>query len=202
MLEVLRKQEQGESFTPMYMIFDSNHRKNYPVGPLMPGKFFPDPLVKFVHRNWFNDDFITRANSIQELAQKTGINPDGLEDTIQKVNKFSETGKDLDFQRGDNERDRFSGDQSLINPCLGPVNQAPYYAMRIDPGEFATCGGMVINEYGQVLDNDNQAIGGLYATGNCTPALLTTYPGPGATIGPAMTYGFIAGKHISGSNTL
>ena len=98
MLEVLRKQEQGESFTPMYMIFDSNHRKNYPVGPLMPGKFFPDPLVKFVHRNWFNDDFITRANSIQELAQKTGINPDGLEDTIQKVNKFSETGKDIDFQ--------------------------------------------------------------------------------------------------------
>ena len=108
----------------------------------------------------------------------------------------------ITFQRGDNERDRFSGDPSLLNPCLGPIDKAPFYAMRIDPGEFATCGGMAINEYGQVLNNDNQAIAGLYATGNCTPALLTTYPGPGATIGPAMTFGFIAGKHISGSNTL
>ena len=73
--------------------------------------------------------------------------------------------------------------------------------MRIDPGEFATCGGMAINEYGQVLNNQNQIIDGLYATGNCTPALLTTYPGPGATIGPAMTFGYIAAKHLSGSNT-
>lgn len=202
MLEVLKKQKQGESFTPMYMIFDSNHRKNYPVGPLMPGKFFPDPLVKFIHKNWFNNDFITRASSIEELAIKTGINPKGLIDTIDKVNNFSKTGKDLDFQRGDNERDRFSGDHSLINPCLGPVNHAPYYAMRIDPGEFATCGGMVINEFGQVMDKDNVPIDGLYASGNCTPALLTTYPGPGATIGPAMTYGYIAAKHLTGSNKI
>ena len=202
MLEVLKKQEEGESFTPMYMIFDAEHRKNYPVGPLMPGKFFPDSLVKFVHKNWFNDNFITRASSIEELAKKTGINPDGLIDTIQKVNEYSKTGKDLDFQRGDNERDRFSGDQSLANPCLGSVTQAPFYAMRIDPGEFATCGGMVINNHGQVINKNNDPIPGLYASGNCTPALLTTYPGPGATIGPAMTFGFIAGKHISGSNTL
>ena len=202
MLDVLKKQEKGESFTPMYMIFDANHRKNYPVGPLMPGKFFPDSIVKFVHKNWFNDDFITRASSIEELAKKTGINPDGLIETIQKVNEYSKTGKDLDFQRGDNERDRFSGDQSLVNPCLGSVIQAPFYAMRIDPGEFATCGGMVINQNGQVINKNNDPISGLYASGNCTPALLTTYPGPGATIGPAMTFGFIAGKHISGSNTL
>ena len=202
MLEVLKKQEEGESFTPMYMIFDAEHRKNYPVGPLMPGKFFPDSLVKFVHKNWFNDNFITRASSIEELAKKTGINPDGLIDTINKVNEYSKTGKDLDFQRGDNERDRFSGDQSLTNPCLGSVTQAPFYAMRIDPGEFATCGGMVINNHGQVINKNNDPIPGLYASGNCTPALLTTYPGPGATIGPAMTFGFIAGKHISGSNTL
>jgi len=202
MLEVLKKQEKGESFTPMYMIFDAEHRKNYPVGPLMPGKFFPDSLVKFVHKNWFNDNFITRASSIEELAKKTGINPEGLIDTINKVNEYSKTGKDLDFQRGDNERDRFSGDQSLVNPCLGSVIQAPFYAMRIDPGEFATCGGMVINQHGQVINKNNDPISGLYASGNCTPALLTTYPGPGATIGPAMTFGFIAGKHISGSNTL
>ena len=122
--------------------------------------------------------------------------------TVNRVNDFSATGKDLDFKRGDNERDRFSGDPTLLNPCLGPVDKAPFYAMRIDPGEFATCGGMAINEHGQVLNNDEQPITGLYATGNCTPALLTTYPGPGATIGPAMTFGFIAAKHLSGSNTL
>ena len=202
MLEVLEKEKLGESCAPMYMIFDANHRKNYPVGPLMPGKFLPDILVKILHRDWFGSDFLTSASTIEELAKKTGIDAEALQSTIEKVNNFSLTGKDLDFQRGDNERDRFSGDPSLINPCLGPVAKAPFYAMRIDPGEFATCGGMVINENGQVLDNDNQAIAGLYATGNCTPALLTTYPGPGATIGPAMTFGFIAGKHVSGSNTL
>ena len=202
MLEVLEKEKLGESCAPMYMIFDANHRRNYPVGPLMPGKFFPDILVKIVHRDWFGSDFLTSASTIEELAAKTGIDADALQSTIKQVNNFSTTGKDLDFQRGDNERDRFSGDPSLLNPCLGPVDTAPFYAMRIDPGEFATCGGMTINEHGQVLDNDNQAIAGLYATGNCTPALLTTYPGPGATIGPAMTFGFIAAKHISGSNTL
>ena len=202
MLEVLDKEKKGESCAPMYMIFDANHRKNYPVGPLMPGKFFPDKLVKIIHRDWFGSDFLTTANTIEELAIQTGIDSEALQSTVERVNNFSATGKDVDFQRGDNERDRFSGDPTLLNPCLGPVDKAPFYAMRIDPGEFATCGGMAINEYGQVLDNDNQAIAGLYATGNCTPALLTTYPGPGATIGPAMTFGFIAGKHISGSNTL
>ena len=202
MLEVLDKEKKGESCAPMYMIFDANHRKNYPVGPLMPGKFFPDKLVKIIHRDWFGSDFLTTANTIEELAIQTGIDSEALQSTVERVNNFSATGKDLDFQRGDNERDRFSGDPSLLNPCLGPIDKAPFYAMRIDPGEFATCGGMAINEYGQVLNNDNQAIAGLYATGNCTPALLTTYHGPGATIGPAMTFGFIAGKHISGSNTL
>ena len=202
MLEVLDKEKKGESCAPMYMIFDANHRKNYPVGPLMPGKFFPDKLVKIIHTDWFGSDFLTTANTIEELAIQTGIDSEALQSTVERVNNFSATGKDVDFQRGDNERDRFSGDPSLLNPCLGPVDKAPFYAMRIDPGEFATCGGMAINEYGQVLNNDNQAIAGLYATGNCTPALLTTYPGPGATIGPAMTFGFIAGKHISGSNTL
>ena len=202
MLEVLDKEKKGESCAPMYMIFDANHRKNYPVGPLMPGKFFPDKLIKIIHKDWFESDFLTTANTIEELAIKIGIDSEALQSTVKRVNNFSVTGKDLDFQRGDNERDRFSGDPSLLNPCLGPIDKAPFYAMRIDPGEFATCGGMAINEYGQVLDNDNQAIAGLYATGNCTPALLTTYPGPGATIGPAMTFGFIAGKHISGSNAL
>ena len=202
MLEVLDKEKKGESCAPMYMIFDANHRKNYPVGPLMPGKFFPDKLIKIIHKDWFESDFLTTANTIEELAIQTDIDSEALQSTVKRVNNFSVTGKDLDFQRGDNERDRFSGDPSLLNPCLGPIDKAPFYAMRIDPGEFATCGGMAINEYGQVLDNDNQAIAGLYATGNCTPALLTTYPGPGATIGPAMTFGFIAGKHISGSNAL
>lgn len=202
MLEVLEKEKLGESCAPMYMIFDANHRKNYPVGPLMPGKFFPDSLVKIFHRDWFGSDFLTSASTVEKLAVQIGIDAEALKATVNRVNDFSATGKDLDFKRGDNERDRFSGDPTLLNPCLGPVDKAPFYAMRIDPGEFATCGGMAINEHGQVLNNDNQPITGLYATGNCTPALLTTYPGPGATIGPAMTFGFIAAKHLSGSNTL
>jgi 3-oxosteroid 1-dehydrogenase len=200
MLEVLKKEKEGESCAPMYMIFDANHRSKYPVGPLMPGKFFPDFIVKLVHKSWFKEDFLTSANTIEELAIKTGIDKEGLQTTINKVNQYSKEGKDLDFQRGDNERDRFAGDPSFVNPCLGPVDKAPYYAMRIDPGEFATCGGMAINENGQVLDTHDEVIKGLYATGNSSAALLTTYPGAGATLGPAMTYGYIAGKHMSGTN--
>jgi 3-oxosteroid 1-dehydrogenase len=93
--------------------------------------------------------------------------------------------------------DRYYGDPSVTpNSCLAPLDQSPFYAVRLDPGDFGTQGGLVVNEHAQVLREDNSAIAGLYATGNCSAAILPTYPGPGSTLGPAMTFGYLAAKHI------
>lgn len=195
MLDVLEKQSQGESCNPMYMIFDASYRKKYPVGPLMPGKFYPDFLI---NKSWFKSKFLTKAKTIDELAIKLSINSEELAKTIRKVNQFAESGIDTEYHRGQNARDIFFGDpDNKPNPCLGPIKKGPFYAMELNPGEFATCGGFEINEHGAVLDNNNAPIEGLYATGNCTAALLPRYPGPGATLGPAMTFGYLAGKKLN-----
>ena len=160
----------------------------------MPGKFLPDV---FVTRSWFSSGFVTRARSLKELAEKLEIDPAQLEETAKRVSGFSQTGKDLDFGRGDSLYDQFYGDPEVApNPCLSPLEKAPFYALRIDPGDFGTCGGLMIDTHARVLDESENPIPGLYATGNCTAGLLTTYPGPGATLGPAMTFGYIAGKDM------
>ncbi len=122
-----------------------------------------------------------------------------MQRTISDLNDYAKTGVDKEFHRGDTEYDRYYGDPDVTpNPCLHAIDQAPFYAIRIDPGDFGTHGGMEINENAQVLrESDSQPIDGLYAIGNCAAAILPTYPGPGATLGPAMTFGYQAAKHLS-----
>ena len=86
------------------------------------------------------------------------------------------------------------------NPCLAPLETGPFYCMVLYPGEMGTAGGLVIDTHARVLKKDGKAIPGLYACGNCSTALLPTYPGPGSTLGPAMTFGYLAAKDITGSN--
>lgn len=194
------KHAAGEDCCPIYMIFDADHRRKYPVGPLMPGKFVPDP---FVTRSWFSSGFVTRAKTLRELAEKLEIDPEALQKTAERVSEFSRTGKDLDFARGDSLYDQFYGDPEVSpNPCLSPLERAPFYALRIDPGDFGTCGGLRVDTRARVLDERDEPIAGLYATGNCTAGLLTTYPGPGATLGPAMTFGYIAGKELAAGSSV
>ena len=194
------KHAAGEDCCPIYMIFDADHRRKYPVGPLMPGKFVPD---LFVSRSWFSSGFVTRANTLRELAEKLEIDPEALQATVERVSGFARTGKDLDFARGDSLYDQFYGDPEVSpNPCLSPLEKAPFYALRIDPGDFGTCGGLKVDTRARVLDEEDHPIPGLYATGNCTAGLLTTYPGPGATLGPAMTFGYIAGKELAASSSV
>jgi 3-oxosteroid 1-dehydrogenase len=141
-----------------------------------------------------------RPTRWQKLAKKTGIDPAGLERTIAAMNAYAKTGKDTEFGRGDAEYDRYYGDPTVKpNPCLAPIDQAPFYAMRIEPGDFGTHGGLIINTDAQVLRDDGTAIPGLYATGNCAAAVLPTYPGPGSTLGPAMTFAWQAAKHLAAS---
>ena len=118
------------------------------------------------------------------------------------MNQAAKTGKDPEFNRGGTAYDRYYGDERVQpNPCLAPIAQAPFYALRVDAGDFGTNGGLDITPDAQVkkaAELGGGVIDGLYAIGNTAAGILTTYPGPGATLGPAMTYGYQAAKHISG----
>ena len=182
--------------SPAYHIFDARFRRNYIVGPMMTASLKPDWTIP---KRWYDEGFIAKADSIRELANKMGINPDNLEATVAKMNGFAADGKDTDFQRGDAEYDRYYGDPTVTpNPCLAAIDEAPFYAMKVDAGDFGTQGGLATNPNAQVLKENGEPIAGLYAIGNCSAAVLPTYPGPGSTLGPAMTFGYQAAKHITG----
>lgn len=181
---------------PSWHIFDARFRRSYIVGPLMTARLRPDWTIP---KNWYEQGFVGKSDTIRGLAEQMGIDPDGLERTVAKMNEYAATGKDLDFQRGDAAYDRYYGDPSIQpNPCLAPIVEPPFYAMRIDAGDFGTQGGLATNIHAQVLKEDGEAIPGLYAIGNSSAAVLPTYPGPGSTLGPAMTFGYQAAKHITG----
>ncbi len=108
---------------------------------------------------------------------------------------------DDDFGRGDSAYDNYYGDPTLPNPNLHPLGKPPYYAFQIILGDLGTSGGLRTDEHARVIRDDDTAIAGLYATGNATAAVMgRSYAGAGATIGPAMTFGYVAAKHIAATN--
>ncbi|GAA4102432.1 FAD-binding protein [Zhongshania borealis] len=195
--ELHSKHIDSNSNEPYHMIFDSTHRKNYIVGPLFPGKMWPDFLIP---KSYFKNGFLSKENSLSALANTIGVDAKALAETVKQVNEYAEIGKDRDFGRGDSAYDRYYSDPTVKpNPCLAPLAKPPFYAMKLDAGDFGTMGGMVIDGQARVLTSSGDPIPGLYATGNCAMGILTTYPGPGSTLGPAMTFGYLAAKHLTGS---
>lgn len=198
MLEYFRKHTEQDPQVPMWMVFDARFRKSYMVGPLQTAGFRPDWTLP---ASYTSSGFFTKARAVAELAKKAGIDGAGLEQTIAAMNSYAAAGKDLEFGRGDTEYDRYYGDPRVTpNPCLAPIVEAPFYAVRMEPGDFGTHGGLSTNVNGQVLHENGAPIPGLYATGNCAAAILPTYPGPGSTLGPAMTFAWQAAKHMAGVN--
>jgi 3-oxosteroid 1-dehydrogenase len=196
-LEFYRRHTAEDPQAPSWMIFDARSRRMYFNGPLWPVRYRPD---KRLPRSYFSSGFLTRADSIRELATQAGIDADGLAKTVSAMNEYARSGKDLEHGRGDAEYDRYYADPRIKpNPCLAPIVEPPFYAMRIDPGDFGTHGGLVTNTDAQVLRHDGAPIPGLYAIGNCAAAILPTYPGPGSTLGPAMTFAWQAAKHFAGA---
>lgn len=181
---------------PAYHIFDSRFRRHYMAGPMMTKSTKPDWSIP---KKWFTAGFVGKAGTIAELAKQMGIDPLGLQETIEKMNRYAETGIDEDFHRGEAEYDRYYADPAIKpNPCLATIDEGPFYAMRIEAGDFGTAGGLATNTDAQVLKEDGSVFAGLFAIGNCSAAILSTYPGPGATLGPAMTMGYQAAKKITG----
>lgn len=188
--ETFAKYQQGNPCVPQYMIFDDVFRKRRSVWPwALPDKMIPQAF--------FDEGIIAKGDTIKALANRLQIDAEGLQKTVTRFNGFVTTGKDLDFHRGDAAYDRYYGDINFKpNPCLGKIEKGPFYAVRLNPGDFGTQGGMVINESAQVLTANGDAIGGLYAFGNNAAAVLPTYPGPGSTLGPAMTFAWQAARHL------
>lgn len=188
----------GGKTIPSYVVFDSKFRFNYAMGPLMPAQIMPDSRLR---KEWLNKLYF-KADTLEELAGKIGVDVAGLQDTVNKVNHYSETGVDEDFKRGGNVFDRYYGDSNVTpNPCLAPVAKGPFYAMPIQAGDIGTKGGLLTNEHAQVVKTDGQVIAGLYAIGNTSASVMgTKYPGAGGTLGPAMTFGYIAALDAAAQN--
>jgi 3-oxosteroid 1-dehydrogenase len=194
--ETFAKHTPESPCNPSWQIFDAAFRATYFVGPLYNSKFRPDWLLP---KRYEKEGFFAKADTVRELARKINVDADGLESTVKKMNEYARNGEDPDCHRGESAYDRYYGDPRVTpNPCLGPVDKAPYYAMRVDPGDFGTQGGMVINADAQVMHEDGHVIEGLYAIGNCSAPTLPCYPGPGSTLGPAMTFAYQAAKAITG----
>ncbi len=173
---------------PAWLIVDSKHRRFYPFGQLPPG---------VTPASATGPEFLVRADTLRELAARIGVDPDGLERTVERFNQMARRGQDEDFHRGKSAYDRFYGDPRVKpNPNLGPLDRPPFYATAIYPGELGTLGGLLTDRWGQVVREDSRPIPGLYATGNTSASVFGgTYPGPGATLGPACTFAYIAMKH-------
>ena len=146
--------------------------------------------------------WLHRAHSLEELGEKLHFPAGELVKTVERFNTFARIGRDQDFTRGDNMYDRYWGDSErpYPNPCLAPLESSPYYALEIVPGAFGTNGGLVTDGRARVLNADDQVIDGLYAVGNASAHPMGGgYAGAGATLGPGMTMGFLAGKDLAGS---
>lgn len=185
----------GGKSVPAWVIFDAHFRFNYAMGPLMPGQVVPDSRLR---KEWLNKLY-WKAETLEGLARQIGVDPAGLEATAAKINDYASSGVDLDFGRGGNVFDRYYGDSNVKpNPCLAPLRKGPFYAMRLDAGDIGTKGGLLTNEHAQVVRDDGSAIAGLYAIGNCSASVMgTSYPGAGGTLGPAMTFGYVAANHLA-----
>ena len=177
---------------PSWMIFDSQFMRRYMLCETMPGSKKP-PI-------WFEQGFLKQADTLEGLAKACGLPAGALIATTEKFNGFARAGKDEEFGRGMSAYDRFLGDYThQPNDTLGTVEQGPFFAVAIVPGDVGTYGGVVTDANARVMKPDGSVIDGLYATGTTTAGVMgRAYPGAGCSIGPSFTWGFVAAKHAAG----
>ncbi|MEM8606314.1 MAG: FAD-binding protein [Myxococcota bacterium] len=176
-----------------YHVFDATYRRSSIAGPVGPGKVMPDSQLP---RRYRNGNYLYKADSLAALAEEIQVPADELQATIARFNEFSVKGEDPDYNRGWSSQDRYYGDPQVKPNCaLGPVETGPFYAVRIYPGDLGTKGGLQTDHHSRVLNERGRPIAGLFAAGNSTASVMgRTYPGAGGTIGPAMTFGFLAAE--------
>jgi succinate dehydrogenase/fumarate reductase flavoprotein subunit len=180
---------------PCFLICDDAAIAKYGLGMVRPRRLNL--------RGAIADGYVVRAATLPELARALGIASQGLGETVDRHNGFAKTGIDLEFAKGSDAYQRNLGDAGHApNPCIGPIATPPFYGLKLYAGDIGASIGLVTNGFAQVLRRDGTPVAGLYACGNDMDSMMAgTYPGPGITIGPAMTFGYIAARHAAGATS-
>jgi succinate dehydrogenase/fumarate reductase flavoprotein subunit len=182
---------EGRSETAMWLVCDHATIRKYGLGYAKPA---PIPLARFVRNG-----YLARGHTISELAANAGIAADGLERTIAEFNRDAARGEDPRFGRGSTSFNRYLADPEHVpNPCVAPVAQGPFYALKLHMGDLGTFDGLATGLRGEVLRADGSAIAGLYAAGNDRASMMGgNYPAAGITLGPNMTFAYVTALHIA-----
>ncbi|WP_431896431.1 3-oxosteroid 1-dehydrogenase [Nonomuraea sp. bgisy101] len=190
-VHVMYDRNAGGPHIPSWLIIDQNYRNRYLFKDIAPTLPFPD--------SWYAAGAVHKAWTVGDLATKIGVPSSALRQTVTRFNGFALTGKDLDFHRGDSVYDHYYTDPAIRpNSCLAPLWLPPYYAIKIVPGDLGTKGGMRTDARARVLRADGSVIPGLYAAGNASGAVMGhSYAGAGSTLGPAMTFGYVAADDLA-----
>jgi succinate dehydrogenase/fumarate reductase flavoprotein subunit len=175
-----------------WLICSHAFQRRYGLGISRP---FPVPLSGFIRSG-----YLKTGNTLEELARACGIDPNGLRRTVSHYNQHARNGEDPQFGRGSTPYNRKQGDAlQHPNPCVAPIEQGPFYAVKVHPGCFGTFAGLKVNQHAQVLGESGQVIPGLYAAGGDMASIMGGhYPAGGINLGPALTFGYIAARHIAG----
>lgn len=189
------KSNSGKATIQSYLICDHIAIQKYGLGFVLPGAKKLNYYLK--------TKYLFAADTLDELAKKVGINSQTLVETVQHFNLMVDEGEDTDFGKGTGVMNRFNGDPEVQpNPCLGKLEQGPYYALPVIPMDCASSGGLAGDVYGRVLNQNNKVISGLFACGNDLSSIFKgTYPGPGTTLGPGMVFAWRIAQFAAGKLT-
>lgn len=185
----LLKKEGMEREAVAWIVFDHRYLRRYGNGPIRPA---PMP-----YKEHLESGYLKCGQTVRELAEACGIDPAGLEASVTRYNEYAVRGEDPDFHRGSNAFDIANGDPEREHPCVGPLDQAPWYAIRVFAGCVGTFAGLKADEHARVVNDAGMPIPNLYVVGNDMNSITGgDYIAGGCTLGPGMTFGYIAGKHI------
>lgn len=176
-----------------WLICSHRFQRRYGLGISRP---FPLPIKPHL-----DSGYLKVGNTLEALAGACGIDPQGLRRTVDDFNRHARLGQDPAFGRGGSAYNRKQGDAlHQPNPCVAPIEQGPFYAVKVEAGSFGTFAGLKTNEHAQVLDRQGLPIAGLYAAGSDMASIMGGhYPAGGINLGPAATFGYIAARHMAGA---
>jgi succinate dehydrogenase/fumarate reductase flavoprotein subunit len=176
-----------------FLICDHKTLRKYGLGCVPP---FPMPLGRHLRTG-----YLMRGDTLPTLATKAGIDAKTLTETVAQYNATATSGQDATFGKGSKAYNRYQGDALHgPNPCVAPLENGPFYAIKMVVGDLGTYAGIVTDANARALDAEGRVIPGLYAAGNDMASIMGgNYPGAGITLGPALTFGYIAGRHLAES---
>ena len=174
-----------------WLICEHRTIRKYGLGHAKPA---PMPLS-----TWLRSGYLKSGRTLADLARACGIDANGLETTVRDFNRGAVKGQDEAFHRGETSFNRYLADpEHRPNPCVAPIENGPFYAVKMEMGDLGTFDGLKTTVPGEVIDRQGGVIPGIYAVGNDRASIMGgNYPGAGITLGPAMTFGWLTGRHLA-----